>query len=293
MSNAELALGPSGAGAAITSQRIATDVTTETTDATAQEAAATETTETVDEVDAAVSEGGEEDVSVTPDSTIWGLKRAIERIDLALTFNKAAKSEKGLKYAHIRLLEVQKMLKKGDLKNAAKAQKVHAELIAKVSEDVDEAEEKDGETEKVKEFRSRLKNNIAVLEAVKAKLEAKGIPTQGIENALAKAKLRQECREEIRVLVESGESKKDAVTEVRAECKEKLRVLIEDRKETVTEGRVKIMEEAKEIKAKRLEKVKEESETESEETETSETTESTETVTEASEPETSSEPTTA
>jgi len=70
-----------------------------TTEATATETTATEptTTETATETSTTdVSETATEEVSVTPDSPLWGVKLAIERIDLALTFNRAAKSEKGL-----------------------------------------------------------------------------------------------------------------------------------------------------------------------------------------------------
>ena len=117
--------------------------TTETADVVSETAtdAATETTatETTDVETVVSEETGEGDVSVTPDSPLWGVKRAIERIDLALTLNKAAKSEKGLKYARIRLLEVQKMLKKGDFKNAARAEEAHGKLLVKVRKDLDKA----------------------------------------------------------------------------------------------------------------------------------------------------------
>src|SRR3989338_8498428 len=245
--------------------------TTETADVVSETAtdAATETTTTeTTDVEAVVSEEtGEGDVSVTPDSPLWGVKRAIERIDLALTLNKAAKSEKGLKYARIRLLEVQKMLKKGDFKNAARAEEAHGKLLVKVRKDLDKAKGTK-KAEKIKELEDKLSKNIAVLEAVKAKLEAKGVPTQGIENALAIAKAKQECRQQIEEALKSGPVNDDNIKQIKEECRDKLTELV------------------KEAKAKRLEKSEEESETEEtpevEETETSETSEtesSTETTT--------------
>ena len=85
-----------------------------TSEATATEITATEpaTTETEAETSTDVGETATEEVSITPDSPLWGVKLAIEKIDLALTFNRAAKSEKGLKYARLRLLEVEKMMKR-------------------------------------------------------------------------------------------------------------------------------------------------------------------------------------
>ena len=256
--------------------------TTETTDVVS-ETTTDATTETTD-VEAVVSEEtGEGDVSVAPDSPLWGVKRAIERIDLALTFNKAAKSEKGLKYARIRLLEVQKMMKKGDLKNAAKAEEAHGRLLVKVRKDIDEAKGKE-KPEKVKELEDKLSKNIAVLEAVKAKLEAKGIPTQGIENALAIAKAKQECRQQIEEVLKSGPVNDENIKQIKEECRDKLTELVEQRKEAMKQTREGIAEQVKEAKAKRLEKSEGEFESvelsEAEESETSETPESsTETIT--------------
>ena len=258
------------------------DVVSETATDAATETTATETTN----VEAVVSEEtGEGDVSVTPDSPLWGVKRAIERIDLALTLNKAAKSEKGLKYARIRLLEVQKMLKKGDFKNAARAEEAHGKLLVNVRKNIDKAKGTE-KAEKVKELEDKLSKNIAVLEAVKAKLEAKGVPTQGIENALAIAKAKQECRQQIEEALKSGPVNDDNIKQIKEECRDKLTELVEQRKEAMKQTREGIAEQVKEAKAKRLEKSEEESETEEtpevEETETSETSEtesSTETTT--------------
>ena len=53
-----------------------------------------------DEMETAMQElepGIEDDAGVTPDNGfLWGLERALERLDLALTFNKADKARKGL-----------------------------------------------------------------------------------------------------------------------------------------------------------------------------------------------------
>ena len=57
----------------------------------------------------ALAEEETEDAGVTPDSPLYGLDRAMDRIALALTFNKAAKAEKGLNIAQERLMEAKEM----------------------------------------------------------------------------------------------------------------------------------------------------------------------------------------
>ena len=260
-----------------------------TTEATATETTATEptTTETATETSTTdVSETATEEVSVTPDSPLWGVKLAIERIDLALTFNRAAKSEKGLKYARLRLLEVEKMMKKGDFKNAGKAEEARAKLIAKTRKHLDEEKAKEGETTKVKDLESRLQRHIEVLEAVKAKLEAKGVPTQGIENALAIAKAKAECRLEVEQLVnkrKAGEAVEEgAIAKVKAECREDIKDLISERKELIKEKREEIKErKGKVLEEKESEEVETEEESETEEVEETETVETTEETTPA------------
>jgi len=52
---------------------------------------------------------------ITPDSWLYGFKRFFESIDLALTFDEAAKAEKYFKYAEVRLAETKEMIEKGKL----------------------------------------------------------------------------------------------------------------------------------------------------------------------------------
>ncbi len=55
------------------------------------------------------------DAGITPDSILYGLDKAFERISLALTFNNAAKAEKRLQMASERLAELKAMTDKGKL----------------------------------------------------------------------------------------------------------------------------------------------------------------------------------
>ena len=128
-----------------------------------------------------------EAVSVTPDMPLrWGLKTWTEKLDLLLTFNKFKKAEKKLDHARERLQEMKQMAAKKNLKALAKAQKAHAELVAEVAEGQEDLANEDlTAAEKVELV---LQKHIQVLEQVQAKLTAKGVPTQGVENALVKSR---------------------------------------------------------------------------------------------------------
>ncbi|MBI2451747.1 hypothetical protein HYV50_01560 [Candidatus Pacearchaeota archaeon] len=71
----------------------------------------------------------EEEAGVTPDSAVWGIDRALERIALALTIDNTKKENKRLQHARERLLEVKKMLEENKLEHAEKAKEEHKKLL--------------------------------------------------------------------------------------------------------------------------------------------------------------------
>jgi len=77
-----------------------------------------------------------EEAGITPDSPLYGLERAIERISLKLTLGKSAKAKKGLAHARERLMEVQAMIAAKKLDAAAEAQEEHDEIMDEVNEQV-------------------------------------------------------------------------------------------------------------------------------------------------------------
>lgn len=80
-----------------------------------------------------------EGAGATPDNPImWGLDRALERIDLALTFGKSAKAQKGLVHARERLLEVQAMIQAKRIAQAEKAAAAYDETVTEVQANVAE-----------------------------------------------------------------------------------------------------------------------------------------------------------
>ena len=259
------------ASEAVTEPSSETEVVATTTDAIVSD-------ETGADVEAVVADGltdeGSEvtDAGTTPDSPLWGVERALEKINIALTFNKAKKAEKRLMHARERLLEVSEMARKGNLKAAAKAAEANAEDVEAAEEDLADEVEENGETDKVKTLESRLDRHIAVLEKVEAKLQEKGVNASGIANALAIAKAKKGlmlAKDAYRQAKKSGES-------------------VEEAKQSLIEAREGFKETRSQIREKFVPKSAEETETESSE-ETSETASEESEVASAEQPETSEE----
>jgi len=75
------------------------------------------------------------DGGTTPDSPLRGIDRAIERLEIALTFGKAANAKKKLLIARERLAEIRVMAKAKKIDALEKAQKAHDEILAEAEED--------------------------------------------------------------------------------------------------------------------------------------------------------------
>jgi len=111
-----------------------------------------------------------ETAGITPDSTIgWGLKRAWERVTLALTLGKAAKAQKGLEHAQARLLEIRQML--AEKKFAAANKSIEA-----YKADMEQAKARIQELKDEKDPKNELKQ--------KLKLQAKLEKLQDTEDKL-------------------------------------------------------------------------------------------------------------
>ena len=149
--------------------------------------------ETIEDGDNETGEDSEEDeeeladeAGITPDSFVWGLERAMERLDLLLTFNKAAKAKKGLAHARERLAEVQAMIAAKRLDKAAKAQEAHDDILEEVSENIEELGNGDAEEElgEELELEEALEEHRALIVRVgKSKLKTKGLTAEQQEAA--------------------------------------------------------------------------------------------------------------
>ena len=98
----------------------------------------------------ALAQEEELDGGVAPDSVFYGVDKALDRISLALSRGKAAKTEKGLKIAQERLAEAQAMADQGKLEEAEEAQLEHEEVLTEASTTLEELET-NGSVEKSKE----------------------------------------------------------------------------------------------------------------------------------------------
>ncbi|MBD3246990.1 hypothetical protein GF378_00005, partial [Candidatus Pacearchaeota archaeon] len=112
------------------------DTVTDVSDVSDVSNATTNTSDIVENI----TEEDEVDAGVTPDSPFYGLERAMERISLALTANKAERARKSLRYAEERLSEVKEMVEKNKAKAAEKAQKGHDKLVNETENIIDELE---------------------------------------------------------------------------------------------------------------------------------------------------------
>lgn len=84
---------------------------------------------------------------ITPDSFLWGIDVALDRIALALTRNPQSRAEKGLLIAQERLQELRAMADAGDLDAAMRARDEHGRALGKVEDAVGEIEEEDSAQE--------------------------------------------------------------------------------------------------------------------------------------------------
>ncbi|MBN4049197.1 hypothetical protein JYT91_01125 [archaeon AH-315-M20] len=117
----------------------------------------------------------EESAGVTPDSFLWGLDVALDKLALALTFDNEAKAEKGLEIAEERLLEIKVMATEKKIKAMAKAENEHGKVVVKVKESIENIEE-DDPTEEVKtviKLEKKIGEHQANLEDVKQKIDIK------------------------------------------------------------------------------------------------------------------------
>ena len=88
-----------------------------------------------------------EDPGVTPDSFLWGLDKALDNLNLLLTFDKGGKAKKGIEIARERLLEVKSMVEENKLEAAEKAKEEHGKNLLKVKQNIKEIEEDDSKKE--------------------------------------------------------------------------------------------------------------------------------------------------
>lgn len=266
------------AGTGDTATETDTDVVETTTAETQTEATPTDTLVVTDTsaTEAPSTEASDEvataedvsDAGITPDQPIrWGIERAIERIDLALTFNKAAKAKKGLAYARERLMEVKTMIADKKLDAAEKAKVEHGKALGKVKQDAEaidgdlnpeeqlqeqvdiekEIDEQEKETSDLKE-KIEKRTRIQFTDEQKAKIEAL---TAELSKDLGDARVKIEIKKnKVKIAIQAKTGKS-------AEEVKKLEQDIRDKREKSVERLKATEEKAREAMQKAEEKTSE------------------------------------
>jgi hypothetical protein len=121
-----------------------------------------------------------------PDSPLYGLDRAFERISLALTFDRAKKAEKRLQIASERLAELREMVNKGKPEFVERLTQDHGKQIEESENDITEAKARGKNVTAVSQrVAEATSKHIEVLTALLDK-----VPEQaraGIQNAIEKS----------------------------------------------------------------------------------------------------------
>ncbi len=116
-----------------------------------------------------------ESPGVTPDSFLYGLDVALDRLSYLLTFDQAAKSRKGLEIARERLLEVRAMADENKLEAMARAQSEHEDSLVRVESSLKALEREDAsvELEEEVEIERRLIEHRKRVEEVEGEIKVK------------------------------------------------------------------------------------------------------------------------
>lgn len=171
---------------------------------------------------------------ITPDSWLYGLDVAIDKISFLLTFDNTAKARKGLEIARERLLEVKEMIEENKFEAAEKAQNKHANVLDKVTSAIANIErtnstqeiEEEIEIEKeLKEHKTKIEN---IKGELKVKIKIKGEITEeqqalidsilnSLENKTGKVKIEidnKKGKTKIKIELETGKSSEEIEDEI-------------------------------------------------------------------------------
>jgi hypothetical protein len=206
------------------------------------------------------------DPGITPDSFLYGLDVALDKINLLLTFDQTEKSKKGLEIAQERLLEVRAMALENKISAMERAANEHDNTLAQVESSVQELEKGNTTTEleeeieierKLIEHRKRVEN---VQGELKIKIAVKGgiTPEQrelvdsilsNMENKTGKVEIEIDNKKgetKIKIKTETGKSDDEIEEEVeRLEEAKGVTGLKRERAEDRIEDAIEKIEEAR------------------------------------------------
>lgn len=153
------------------------------------------------------------DVSVAPDSSLYGLKLGWEKIGLAFTFNQEKKAQKEIELANRRLVEARIMAENGNEAGFAKAQAAHDRLIERAQARLVAIDE-DSKADKIKTSVRTVNGLQIAIDVHEAKIAA-------LKEKLAQENLTDKQKESIEALIDKMEVKNDAFRQKIEDKKEK------------------------------------------------------------------------
>jgi len=151
------------------------------------------------------------DPGVTPDSFLWGLDKALDNLNLLLTFDPTEKARKGIEIARERLEEVKVMAEENKIDFAEKAKDEQVRILSKVKTSISNIKEENSTKQVEKE-----------IEIEKELEEFDGDVNDVSDNLKIKIEVKGNLSEEQKALLDSLLSTlKDKTGEVKIEIKNK------------------------------------------------------------------------
>ena len=165
------------------------------------------------------------DPGITPDNPIYGLDRALERIQLAITFGEVEKAKLKFKFAEERLAEAEAMADEGEEELAEEMMEDYEVELNETNEDIETAIARGEDvTDLIEHVSTRTAKHLEVLQRVHDK-----VPEQAraaIEHAMEVS-----VRKQVGVLahIEDGEELKERVkSEVRTRARGRLGSVLDE-----------------------------------------------------------------
>src|SRR3989344_3348347 len=190
----------------------------------------------------------EEQGGLTPDSALYRLDRAAEKLSLLLTFGKTAKAKKGLDHAMERVLEAKTLIKKGKVEKLEELKEEHRKSVEKVKENLEKIKERDSENA-LEQVVERLAQKLEKLTEIANKHKERGRDVSEIEVRLNEVR---EILEKLKTQISNNEldSVKDLIQKADQllNFREVFRAL-----ENEDENKLRELKREKELKKKELE----------------------------------------
>jgi len=174
------------------------------------------------------------EAGTTPDSPLYGLDNAMDRLRLALTFNKAKRAEKALQISEERLAEVKAMIEQKKFEHAEKAEERHELFVEKARLALEDVET-DSEEAKAKHALVKITRVQNKIEAHSEKVaEVKARILENHADDMTEEQL-DHLEEIFGKIIEKSENMEQKVAEKKEQAKTKYKVLSEKTDEEVEE----------------------------------------------------------